>query len=279
MSIHPSAMIDPSAEIADGVTIGPYAIVGPKCRVGEGSVLSAHAVLESHTILGKNCRVSPGAVLGGAPQDLKFKGEESWVIVGDNATIRECVTINRASGEGEATRLGEGSLLMAYAHLGHNCQVGNEVVIANSAQLAGYVEVGDYAFISSTTVFHQFIHIGRLAIIGGASGSRQDIPPFSMCNGLPAEIVGINKIGLRRRGVDLNARTRIKRAYQLLWFSGLNTTQAIEAIRNELGSDPYVDELVTFVQNSKRGIRKPPSRKRTPGAEDPLEAADLAEVF
>lgn len=262
MSIHPSAIIDPTAEIGAGVQIGPYAIIGPNSKVGDGSKIASHAILERNVTLGTNCQVSSGAVLGGDPQDLKFKGEETFVIVGDNCVIRECSTLNRASGEGNATTLGNGCLLMAYSHLGHNCTVGNEVIMANSVHLGGHVEVGDFAFIGGVGAYHQFIRIGKLAIVSGFSAARQDIPPFAMAADCPAEIFGINKIGLKRRGYDLNARTRIKKAFNLLFYSDLNTAQAIETIRAELGVDPAsmedpVAELVRFVETSKRGIRKP----------------------
>lgn len=254
MNIHPTAIIDPTAELAAGVEIGPYAIIGPKCKVGEGTKIASHAVLQEFVTLGKNCQVSQGAVLGGHPQDLKFKGEESYVIVGDNTVIRECVTLNRASGEGKETRVGNGCMLMAYSHLGHNCRIGDEVILANSVNLGGHVEVDDFAFLGGVGAYHQNIRIGKLAIVGGFSGARQDVPPFAMATGCPAAIVGLNKVGLKRRGYDLSARTRIKTAFNLLWFSELNTTQAVAAVRSELGSDPDIEELLKFVETSKRGI-------------------------
>lgn len=257
MTIHPSALIDPTVELGSNVEIGPFSVIGPHCKVGEGSTLGPNVVLQAYVTLGKKCQVSPGAVLGGPPQDVKFKGEESYVVVGDGSIIRECVTINRASGAQEATTVGKGCMLMAYSHLGHNCQLGDEVIIANSSQLAGYVEVGDYAFLSGGCVFHQFIKVGRLAMVGGFSASRQDLPPFSLSFGGPAEIKGINKVGMRRRGYDLNTRTLVKQAYKLLFFGGLNTVQAIDAVEREIGlEDPAVQELVEFVRNSQRGIRK-----------------------
>ncbi|HEY9686174.1 MAG TPA: acyl-ACP--UDP-N-acetylglucosamine O-acyltransferase [Coleofasciculaceae cyanobacterium] len=257
MSIHPTAIIDPTAEIGAGVEIGPYSVIGPHCQVGEGSKIWSNATLQGYTKLGKNCQVSPGAVLGGFPQDLKFKGEESWVVVGDNTVIRECVTLNRASGEGQETVVGSNCLLMAYAHVAHNCHVGNEVIMANSVQLGGHVEVGDFAFIGGMSVFHQHIRIGKLAIISGFSAARQDIPPFAMADNRPAFIVGLNKVGLKRRGFDLSARTRLKRAFQLLFFSGMNFKQAIETIQDEIQDDLHVDELIAFVQSSERGIYRP----------------------
>lgn len=262
MNIHPTAIIDPSAELGQGVDVGAHAYIGPHCKVGDGTRIYPNAVLQGYTTLGKNCQVSPGAVLGGFPQDVKFKEWPSYVHIGDNVLIRECVTVNRATGENEATVIGNGCMLMAYAHVAHNCVLGEEVILANSVQLGGHVEVGDYAFLGGIIAIHQFVKIGKLAIISGGSASRQDTPPFSMSDGRPSVLVGINKVGLKRRGYDLASRTRIKKAFQLLWFSGMNQKQALEAIRNEIEMDEAVQELVSFVENSKRGIRRPHEEMR-----------------
>jgi UDP-N-acetylglucosamine acyltransferase len=276
MSIHPTAIIDPTAEIGADVEIGPYSVIGPHCHVDEGTKIWSNATLQGYTKLGKNCQVSPGAVLGGLPQDLKFKGEESWVVVGDNTVIRECVTLNRASGEGQATVIGSDCLLMAYAHVAHNCHVGDGVILANSVQLGGHVTVGDFAFIGGMCVFHQHIRIGKMAIISGFSAARQDIPPFCMADNRPAIVVGINKVGLKRRGFDLASRTRMKRAFQLLFFSGMNFKQAMEAIQDEIQGDPHVDELLAFVQSSERGIYRPNRLLR--GSIDELSAPGAASL-
>ncbi|HEY9746759.1 MAG TPA: acyl-ACP--UDP-N-acetylglucosamine O-acyltransferase [Oculatellaceae cyanobacterium] len=278
MTIHPSAVVDPSAELGVNVEVGPFSYIGPHCKVGDNSRIGPNAVLEEYVTLGRNCQVSPGAVLGGKPQDMAFKGEVSYVTVGDNARIREGVTIHRASGENQTTSVGNDCMLMAYVHLGHNCKLGNGVIIANNTQMAGYVEVDDYAFISGTCVFHQFVKIGKLAMIGGFSGSRQDIPPFALVYGAPVSIYGINKVGLRRRGYDLNARTRLKKAYQLLFFSGMNTNQALAAIADEFGTeDAAVNELVRFVQNSSRGICKAKAKKGQP--QEVADEPELAEML
>lgn len=257
--IHPTAVIDPTAQIATGVSIGPYSVVGPQTRIGEGTQIGPHVVIEGYTTLGRNCQVSAGAVIGGTPQDLHFGGETSFVEIGDNVIIRECVTINRATGEGEATRVGDGCMLMAYCHLAHNCQLGSNVVMANNVQLAGYVTIGDYSFMGGMCVVHQFVNIGRLAIVGGFSGTRQDIPPFAMAEGRPrATVKGINSVGLKRRDFDREARSRLKKAYFYLFFSKLNIEQAVETIHREIGNeDPNVEELIQFTRNSKRGIYRP----------------------
>jgi UDP-N-acetylglucosamine acyltransferase len=281
MSIHPSVFIDPTAQIGENVIIGPNSYIGPHCIVGDDCEIGPNAVLQRYVEMGKQCKVSPAVVLGGDPQDMKFKGEVSYVKIGDNNLIREGATINRASGEGLSTILGDGCMLMAYSHMGHNSRLGNEVILANAAQLGGYVTVDDYAFISATCIVHQFARVGKLTMIGGGSGVRQDAPPFSLSFGMPLELYSINKIGLRRRGYDLHARTQIKKAYQLLLTSGLNYTQALAAIEAELENTPYIQELVTFFRSSQRGVSKPARSLRTKSsdASDSDNEALLAEIL
>lgn len=258
MTIHPSAIIDPTATIDQGVEIGPYTVIGPYCQVGENTKIASHVVLEGYTRIGKHCQVASGAVLGGLPQDHGFGGETSWVDIGDYSVIREYVTINRGTGEGTSTKLGEHCMIMAYSHVAHNCQLGNHVILANNVQMAGYVELGDHVFMSGVCVVHQFVKIGRLTIVSGLSGTRQDLPPFAMTEGRPqAVVVGINKVGLKRAGVSLESRTRIKKAFHLLFLSKLSMQEALAAVAVEVDADPYVDELVAFVKNSKRGIHRP----------------------
>ena len=275
MSIHPTAIIDSSAILESGVEVGALSYIGPNCRVGAGSRILPHAVLQENVILGENCEVSPGAVLGGKPQDMKFKGEETFVRIGKGSIIRECVTINRSSGAGSDTLVGEGCMLMAYAHVAHNCIIGNEVILANNVQLGGHVEVGDFAFLGGTGAYHQFVKIGKMAIVSGFSASRQDIPPFSLTHGCPAVVAGINKVGLKRRGFDLAARTRLKKAFHLLFFVDMNYNQAIETIHAEIEPDEAVNELVAFVQNSSRGIYRP-NRILRAAIEDMDELPDVA---
>ncbi len=255
--IHPTAIVDPGAVLGEDVEIGPYCIVGPHCRIGDGTRLRAHVTVMSHTTLGRECDVFPGAVLGGPPLDLKFQNEESFLEIGERTVLRECVTVHRATGEGNVTRVGDGCFIMPYSHITHNCTVGNEVIMANCVQLGGHVTVDDFAFLGGMGVVHQNCRVGKLAIISGASGTRQDIPPFSMSAGIPAEISGINKVGLKRRGFDLQARSRIWKAYQMLWYSDMNLTQAVAAVRAEYGNDPNIQHLLAFVESSKRGIRRP----------------------
>ncbi len=256
MLIHPSAVIHDTAEIADNVTIGPNSVIGQHCKVGQGTIIAPNVVLQEYVTLGENCKISPMAVLGGEPQDLKFKGEVSYVTIGNNTQIREGVTVNRASGEGLTTSLGNDCLLMAYAHMGHNVQVGNGVILINAVQIGGHVTVDDFSVISSTTVVHQFSRFGRMSMIGGMSAVRQDVPPFGLAFGSPAELYTYNKVGLRRQGMDLASRNAIKQVYSIFLTSGLNATQALKAIEDEVEMLPAVQEFVDFVRNSKRGVCK-----------------------
>jgi UDP-N-acetylglucosamine acyltransferase len=252
--IHPTAIVDPSAKLGENVQIGPYSVIGAGVEIGDNTILAAHVTIEDRTILGADCRISSGAVIGGAPQDLAYQWEPTRVRIGNGTQIRECVTINRATGEGRETVVGDNCFLMAYSHLAHNCQVGNHVIIANLAQAGGYAQIGDFAFIGGNALIHQHCRVGRYAFLGGDSGIRQDIPPFSMNDGRVAQVKGINSIGLKRRGFTQEQRQQIKRAFMYLWFSGLNQTQAIEAIREKLEIDANIQELLDFIGSSKRGF-------------------------
>ncbi|MGE0199875.1 MAG: acyl-ACP--UDP-N-acetylglucosamine O-acyltransferase [Candidatus Melainabacteria bacterium] len=268
-AIHPTAVIHPTATLGQGVSVGPFSVIGPGCVVGDETVIASHVVLEANVRLGKNCQVASCAVLGGLPQDYSFGGETSWVDIGDRSVIREYVTINRATGEGQSTRLGEDCMIMAYTHIAHNCQLADHVVLANAVQLAGHVHIGDHVFISGTCLVHQFVKIGRLAFVCPFSGTRQDIPPFAMTEGRPeATVVGTNKVGLKRAGFSLDERTRLKKAFHILCYEGLNITQAIEKIDAELAMGGPVTELVAFLKASGRGINRPDAGTTgTPSAE------------
>ena len=255
VNIHPSAIIDPSAEIADGVKINAYAVIGPNTKLESGVEIYPQAYIENSEI-GKNTIISTGAVIGTAPQDLGYKGEFTKVIIGENCQIREHATVNRASGEGSITKVGNNCMLMTGAHIAHNCQVGDNAILANLATLGGHVLVGDYAFIGGMVVIHQNVRIGEMAIIGGFSATRQDLPPYAKTEGRPAGIIGINTIGLKRRGFTPEERTNLKKAFNLIRFSDLNTNQAIERIREEIPSNKYIDQLIEFINSSKRGVTK-----------------------
>lgn len=266
--IHPTAIIDPAALLDEGVEVGPYSIIGAGVHVGANTIIGPHVIIENGSVIGADCRIASGAVLGGPPQDLAYKGEPTGIRIGNGTQIRECVTINRATGEGEETVIGENCFFMAYSHAAHNCRIGNNVILANAVQLGGYVQLGDYSFIGGGSVMHQFVRVGRMAFLGGASATRQDIPPFAMTDGRPASIQGINSIGLRRRGLTSGERQLLKKAFFYLWFSGLNQSQAIEAIRANLEMNPYIQELLDFVLSSKRGISHKAGTESASGNEE-----------
>ncbi len=232
MKIHPTAAIHPQAVLGTGATVGPFAVIEEGAQLGEGCIVHAHAFIGGNVTLGKNCTVGHGTVLGGDPQDFSFKPEvRSRVTVGAGTKMHEYVTIHRGTTDGSETVVGEGCFLMGGAHLGHNVRVGNRVIIANNALLGGHVQVGDGVFIGGGSVFHQHIRVGRLAICQGASGFSKDIPPFVIAADING-IAGLNVIGLRRAGFDAAARAEIKRAFDMLYRSGKNVSQALATSRD-----------------------------------------------
>jgi acyl-[acyl-carrier-protein]--UDP-N-acetylglucosamine O-acyltransferase len=252
--IHPTAIISPDAEIATDVEIGAYAIVGEGCVVGAGSVIAPRATLERNVTLGRSVKVGMGSILGGAPQDLKYAGEETSVEIDDGTIIREYVTVNRGTSHSFKTTVGKNCLLMTYVHIGHDCRIGNSVILSNVVQLAGHVTIEDKAIISGLSAVHQFARIGRHSFIGGMSRVSKDIPPFLKAVGSPVKLYGLNTIGLQRSGMDEGAILELKRAYRLLFRSDLNITQAIERAQTELDPLPEVQELIRFVEASERGV-------------------------
>jgi UDP-N-acetylglucosamine acyltransferase len=252
--IHPTAIVDPKAELAPDVEVGPWVLIGPKCTIGAGTVLAPRVTLESHVKIGKNVHVGVGSVLGGLPQDLKFKGEETWVEIGDGTALREYVTINRGTSESMKTTVGKNSFLMSYVHLAHDCHIGDNVIISNGTQLAGHVIVEDYAGISGVCGVHQFTRIGRHSYIGGHSKITQDVPPYVKAVGNPIKLFGLNSVGLQRRGFKPEAIAELKKAYRLCFRSeDLNLSQAIKKCRAELTMTPEVELFLTFIETSKRG--------------------------
>jgi UDP-N-acetylglucosamine acyltransferase len=252
--IHPTAIVSPDAEIGSNVEIGAFAIIGEGCIVGDGCVISPRATLERNVTTGADVKVGIGSILGGAPQDLKYTGEETTVEVGEGTVIREYVTINRGTSHSFKTTVGNNCLLMSYVHIAHDCNVGNNVILSNVVQLAGHVTIEDKAIISGVSAVHQFARIGRHSFIGGFSRVSKDIPPFLKAVGNPVKLYGLNTIGLQRSGMDENTIRELKRAYRLLFRSDLNVTQAIERAHTELEPLPEVKELVGFVEASVRGV-------------------------
>lgn len=250
-------MIDPGATFADDVIIGPGCIIGPGVTIGSGTRIGPYSIIDRNTTIGEGCRIFSHAVLGTEPQDLKFKGEESHLVIGSNTTIREFVTLNRGTaGGGGVTRIGNGCFLMTYAHVAHDCQVGDHVILSNAVNLAGHIHIQDHAIIGGMSAIHQFITIGEHAFIGGCSAVTMDVPPYVKAVGNRAKIFDVNSIGLSRNGFSSEAISSIKKAYRYLIFSKMNTSQALEAIERDLPSTEEVRKIITFIRSSERGICK-----------------------
>lgn len=253
IDIHATAVIHPSAKLGEGVQIGPYAVIGAHTQIGDGTSIGSHAVIDPFTSIGRDCQIFPHAVIGAVPQDLKYAGEESITVIGDRNVIREFVTVNRATGEGEVTRIGDDNLLMAYVHVAHNCLVGSGIVLANNVTLAGHVEIEDFVTVGGLTGIHQFCRVGTMAMVGAMSRIVQDCPPYMTTEGHPPKVFGPNTIGLRRRGVAPDTRNALKKAYKLLYRSGLNVSQAL-AEMEAMASIPEVRHLMNFVRANERGL-------------------------
>ena len=253
VTIHPTSIVDAKAELGEGVEVGPFCIIEAGTHIGAGSTLESNVVIKRGTSIGTNCRLMPNIILGGEPQDMKFKGEESFVKIGNNNILREMVTIHRATGEGESTLIGDDNLLMAYVHFGHNCVVGNGNMISNSTGVSGHVTIEDKCVVGGFVGIHQFVHIGKMAIVGGLSKVVQDVPPFCMADGRPAKIHGLNVRGLRRNGVEQEQRNQIAKAFKLLYRSELNTSQALERIREEVPDSETLEYLISFIERVREG--------------------------
>jgi UDP-N-acetylglucosamine acyltransferase len=253
-SIHPTAIIDPDAELGAGVEIGPWAMIGPNVIVGDRCRLGPRVRLQCNVRLAEDVTVGDGSILGGDPQDLKFQGEDTWVEVGAGTIIREYSTVNRATAATFKTVIGSRCFIMTYVHIAHDCHLGDEVVIANSTQLAGHVTIHDRAVLSGLNAIHQFVTIGSYAFVGGCSRVNQDIPPFVKAVGNPVELYGLNSIGLQRAGFPGETVAALKRAYRLFFNSELNLSQALDRARSDLPEIPEVEQFLAFVQSSERGV-------------------------
>ena len=256
VEIHETAIVHSGARLGKNVSVGPYTIIGEHVEMGDECVVGSCVRIEGRTTFGKNNRIFHGASIGSIPQDLKYRGADSFLKIGDGNVFREYVTVNVATGEGESTVIGNGNLLMAYVHVAHNCVVGDSVILANSVNLAGHVVVQDYAIIGGVVPVHQFVTVGSHSFIGGGSRIPKDIPPFVKVAGNPPRIGGINSVGLRRRGFTVEQILQIKAAYRLLYRSDLNVAQAVERIESELPDTPEIRMLIEFIHNSRRGICK-----------------------
>ncbi len=257
MGIHPTAIVDPAAELGADVEVGPYAVIGAHVRIGQGTRIMSHAVIEGHTTIGSHCTLFPFCSIGQQTQDLKYEGGTTYVEIGDKTTIREYVTVNSATADGDVTRVGNRCHIMAYAHVAHDCRVGDDVIIANCGTLAGHVELEGQVILGGLSAVHQFVRIGRLSIIGGCSRVIQDVPPYMMAAGNPLEVHATNAIGLKRKGIDSTVQKALKHAHRVLYREGLSTRQALERLTSEsTESAAEVAHLIDFIKASERGITK-----------------------
>lgn len=257
MAIHPTAIVEAGASLDPSCTVGPYAVIGPQVRMGEGCSVGAHAIVTGRTTLGKGNRVFPHAVIGEIPQDLKYRGEDSRLEIGDRNTFREFTTVNLGTeGGGGVTRIGSGGLFMAYSHVGHDCLIGDGAIVANGVALAGHILIEDHVHISGLAAAHQFIRIGRLSFVSGLTGVAMDVAPYCTVAGARAENAGLNLVGLQRAGMSEEQVGRVKQAYKIFFRSGLPLAEALAQLEAEMGSHPEIAHFISFVQGSKRGITR-----------------------
>jgi len=254
--LRPSAIVHPNARIERGVEIGPYCVVGEHVAIGSGTVLQAGAIVNGWTTIGEDCQIFPYATIGSASQDRKYKGECAYTTIGNRTVLREYVSVQRATGEGEVTSIGDDCLLLAYVHVAHNCRVGNGVTMSNLAQLAGHVEIGDYAGVGGMVGMHQFVRVGKYGFVGGYSKLSRDLPPFFLCDGNPAKPYGLNSAGLKRAGFSTADMSELKRFYRLLYGSKQTLAQALQEMEATV-TTPAGRELIAFLRvDSDRGILK-----------------------
>jgi UDP-N-acetylglucosamine acyltransferase len=252
--VHATAIVDPDAELGEGVTVGPWAFIGPRVRVGDGTDVGPRVLIERDTMVGEDCRLANGAVLGTDPQDLKYKGEHSTLEVGDRTVIREFATLNRGTAASGRTVVGSDCLLMAYTHVAHDCEIGNHVVLANAVNMAGHVVIEDWVIVGGLTPIHQFVRIGAHAFVGGGSRVPQDVPPYCRAAGNPLKLFGLNTVGLERRGLSDEVRRALKQTYRLLFQGSENLSTALDRAEREVAGIPEVKHMIQFVRSSERGV-------------------------
>jgi UDP-N-acetylglucosamine acyltransferase len=256
-SIHPTAIVDPQAEIGDNVTIGPYTVIEGEVFIDSGTSIGAHAFIDRYTRIGKNCLIAPFTSIGAPPQDKRYKGERTEVVIGNDNDIREFVTINRGTPHGRGiTSIGDRNLFMAYVHIAHDCKLGNEIIMANVATLGGHVTIEDYAAIGGLAAVHQFARIGAYAYIGGKTGIVQDIPPFVIASGERAKLFGLNIVGLKRYDFSNEVIVALKKAYQIVIRSHLTIQEAMTRVEKEVPGYPEIRHFLEFIKNSQRGITR-----------------------
>ncbi len=257
MSIHPTAVIHPRARIAGDVEIGAYSVIGEQVTIGSGTKIASHVLIEGWTTIGERNQILSFSSVGTPPQDIGYRNEETELIIGNDNVIRECATIHRATTkEDRRTVIGNHNFLMAYSHVAHDCKLGDHIIMANSVALGGHIEIGDYAILGGIVAVHQFVRIGRYAIIGGQSAVSLDIPPFVSAAGNRAQLYGLNLVGLKRRGFGDDVINRLKKAYKVIFRSGLTQEEAFRKVQEEHSSSPEAMELVTFMKSSRRGVTR-----------------------
>jgi len=255
IDIHPSAIVSPKAKIADGVAIGPFSIIGEKVAIGRNTIISSQVIIDGNTTIGEKNRIYPFVSVGLPPQDIGYQGEDTRVIIGNENIIREFVTINRATTKQDrVTKIGNRNYLMAYAHIAHDCILGNSIIVSNAATLGGHIEIGDHAIIGGLVAIHQFVRIGAYAFIGGKSATVKDIPPFMIASGDRAKLFGLNHIGLKREGFSKEAINNLKKAYKIIWRDHHLLNEALEKVKKEIPPFKELQMLLDFLISSKRGI-------------------------
>lgn len=255
-TIHPTAIVDPRAELGAGVVVGPHTIIEGDVQIGEGTQIASNVVIAAGTRIGADNKISHGAVLGTAPQDLKYEGEYTTLEIGDRNLIREYATINRGTRDRLKTKVGDDCFLMAYTHVAHDCLLGNHVILANSVNMAGHVTFEDWATVGGVVPIHQFVRIGCHAMIGGGFRIPQDVAPYALMGGYPLRVMGLNIVGLKRRGFTIEQLSPLRKAFRILFKSELNTTQAIERIEAEMELTAELKHLIEFIKSSERGVAK-----------------------
>jgi len=254
--ISPLANVSPNAKIGNNVTISPFATVEDKVEIGDNTWIGPNAVIMNYTKIGQNCKIFPGAVIGAEPQDLKFKGEESTVEIGDNTTIREFVTIHRGTLDKMTTKVGNNCLIMAYVHIAHDCIIGNNVILANNVALSGHIIIEDYAIVEGMSAAQQFITIGKHAFVAGASLIRKSVPPYVRCAREPLQYIGVNSIGLTRRGFTPEQIKQIEDIYRIIYVKGYNLQNALEIVEKEIPDNIFKQDIIQFIRNQKDGVIK-----------------------
>lgn len=252
--VHPAAIVEPGAKIGKNVTVEAYAVVKANVVLEDDVVIKSHAYIDGHTTIGQGTIVWPSASIGTKTQDLKYRGEKTFVRIGKHCEIREFATINSSTKENTAVKVGDHCLIMAYCHIAHNCEIGNRVIMANNAMLAGHVLVEDHAIIGGMTAVHQFCRIGRFAMVGGFSRVTHDIPPFTIGAGSPYKLGGLNLVGLKRHGIPLEVRKSLSKAFKLTYRSGLHLVEALSVIEADVDPNPYVQHWIEFCHSSRRGL-------------------------